>query len=101
LLLGRNVTFFYPDEAAVTARFVQRGYTAPAFRAGRWNKRVAMVLDPANQWVELVIAPGASADAIPISPRDHDGQRVVIRKGTAGEHTNRRHSVRGLGWGIR
>jgi catechol 2,3-dioxygenase-like lactoylglutathione lyase family enzyme len=58
----RVFTFFYPDEAAVTARFVQHGYTAPAFRAGRGNKRVAMVLDPANQWVELVIAPGASAD---------------------------------------
>ena len=58
----RVFTFFYPDEAAVTARFVQRGYPAPAFRDGRGNRRVAMVLDPADQWVELVIAPGASAD---------------------------------------
>jgi predicted enzyme related to lactoylglutathione lyase len=58
----RVFTFFYPDEAAVTARFVQHGYPAPAFQAGRDNRRVAMVLDPANQWVELVAAPGASAD---------------------------------------
>ena len=58
----RVFTFFYPDEAAVTARFVQRGYPAPVFRDGRGNRRVAMVLDPADQWVELVIAPGASAD---------------------------------------
>ena len=58
----RVFTFFYPDEAAVTARFVQHGYPAPAFRPGRGNRRVAMVLDPANQWVELVVAPGASAE---------------------------------------
>jgi predicted enzyme related to lactoylglutathione lyase len=58
----RVFTFFYPDEAAVTARFVQHGYSAPAFRPGRGNKRVAMVLDPANQWVELVVAPGAQPE---------------------------------------
>jgi catechol 2,3-dioxygenase-like lactoylglutathione lyase family enzyme len=58
----RVFTFFYPDEAAVTARFVQHGYPAPAFRQGLRNRRVAMVLDPANQWVELVIAPGASPE---------------------------------------
>src|SRR5262245_32096548 len=27
----RVFTFFYPDEAAVTARFVQHGYPAPSF----------------------------------------------------------------------
>jgi predicted enzyme related to lactoylglutathione lyase len=58
----RVFTFFYPDEAAVTTRFVQHGYAAPAFRPGRGDKRVAMVLDPANQWVELVVAPGASSE---------------------------------------
>ena len=30
----RVFTFFYPDEAAVTARFVQHGYPAPSFRPG-------------------------------------------------------------------
>ena len=58
----RVFTFFYPEDAAVTARFVQHGYPAPSFRPGRGNKRVAMVLDPANQWVELVVAPGASPE---------------------------------------
>ena len=58
----RVFTFFYPDEAAVTARFVQHGYPAPSFQAGRGNRRVAMVLDPADQWVELVVAPGAPAE---------------------------------------
>jgi catechol 2,3-dioxygenase-like lactoylglutathione lyase family enzyme len=58
----RVFTFFYPDEAALTARFVQHGYPAPVFRAGRGTRRVSMVLDPANQWVELVVAPGASPE---------------------------------------
>src|SRR5678816_546126 len=31
----RVFTFFYPDEAAVTARFVQHGYPAPSFSQGR------------------------------------------------------------------
>src|SRR4030095_671053 len=54
----RVFTFFYPDEAAVTARFVQHGYPAPMFGPARGGKRAAMVLDPANQWVELVVGPG-------------------------------------------
>jgi predicted enzyme related to lactoylglutathione lyase len=58
----RVFTFFYPDEAAVTARFVQHGYPAPMFRSARGGKRAAMVLDPANQWVELMVAPGASQE---------------------------------------
>jgi len=58
----RVFTFFYPDEAALTARFVQHGYPAPVFQPGRDHKRVAMVRDPADQWVELVVAPGASQE---------------------------------------
>jgi catechol 2,3-dioxygenase-like lactoylglutathione lyase family enzyme len=58
----RVFTFFYPDEGAVTARFTQHGYPAPTFRPGRGGKRTAMVLDPANQWVELVVVPGASQE---------------------------------------
>jgi len=57
----RVVTFFFPDEAALTTRLVQHGYVAPQFRSGRDGKRVALVLDPENQWVELVVAPGAPA----------------------------------------
>jgi catechol 2,3-dioxygenase-like lactoylglutathione lyase family enzyme len=58
----RVFTFFYRDEAAVTARFVQHGYPAPSFVPARGGKRAAMVLDPANQWVELVVSPGASQE---------------------------------------
>jgi catechol 2,3-dioxygenase-like lactoylglutathione lyase family enzyme len=58
----RVFTFFYPDEAAVTARFVQHGYPPPSFSQGRGGRRLAMVLDPANQWVELVVVPGASLE---------------------------------------
>jgi catechol 2,3-dioxygenase-like lactoylglutathione lyase family enzyme len=56
----RVFTFFFPDEAALAARFVAHGYPAPVFRDGRGGRRVAMVQDPANQWVELVVEPGAS-----------------------------------------
>ena len=57
----RVFTFFFSDERALTARFVQHGYPAPAFSPGRGGNRVAMVVDPAEQWVELVVAPGASS----------------------------------------
>jgi predicted enzyme related to lactoylglutathione lyase len=80
----RVFTFFYPEEAAVTARFVQHGYPAPAFRAGRGNTRVAMVLDPANQWVELVVAPGASPEVyqsyeVGLTVSDLDKSRAFYR----------------------
>jgi catechol 2,3-dioxygenase-like lactoylglutathione lyase family enzyme len=58
----RVFTFFFPDEAALTARFTARGYAAPAFRAREGGTRGAMVLDPDDQWVELVIATGGNAD---------------------------------------
>src|SRR4030095_9426999 len=55
----RVFTFFYSDGAAVTAGVVQHVYRAPRFGPARGGKRAAMVVDPANQWVELVVAPGA------------------------------------------
>jgi catechol 2,3-dioxygenase-like lactoylglutathione lyase family enzyme len=55
----RVFTFFFPDEQALTARFVQNGYPAPQFQSTP-NGRRAMVLDPENQWVELVVTPGAA-----------------------------------------
>lgn len=67
----RVLTFFFPDEAALTARFVRNGYPAPKFQSGREGKRVAMVLDPENQWVELVVAPGAP-------PSTYDAREVGL-----------------------
>jgi len=55
----RVFTFFFPDEAALTARFVSHGLPAPAFKAREGGTRGAMVLDPDSQWVELVVAAGA------------------------------------------
>jgi predicted enzyme related to lactoylglutathione lyase len=81
----RVFTFFYPDEAAVTARFVQHGYPAPVFRPGRDNRRVAMVVDPADQWVELVVAPGASPELyqsfeIGVTASDLEKSRAFYRE---------------------
>ena len=55
----RVFTFFFPDEQALTMRFVQAGYSAPQFHTTP-NGRRAMVVDPENQWVELVVIPGAA-----------------------------------------
>jgi predicted enzyme related to lactoylglutathione lyase len=55
----RVFTFFFPEEAALTARFKAHGYTAPAFRSREGGGTAAMVLDPDGQWVELVVVPGA------------------------------------------
>jgi catechol 2,3-dioxygenase-like lactoylglutathione lyase family enzyme len=81
----RVFSFFYPDEASVSARFVQHGYPAPEFKQGRDNRRVAMVLDPASQWVELVIAPGAPADLyqtieVGLTVSDLDASRAFYRE---------------------
>jgi catechol 2,3-dioxygenase-like lactoylglutathione lyase family enzyme len=59
----RVFTFFYPDEAALTARFTAKGYPAPAFAARAGGGRAAMAQDPEKQWVELVVLPGAPAEA--------------------------------------
>jgi predicted enzyme related to lactoylglutathione lyase len=58
----RVFTFFYPDEATLTARFTAKGYPAPVFVARKAGGRVAMVQDPEKQWVELVAMPGAPAE---------------------------------------
>ena len=57
----RVLTFFFQDGAALTARFKENGYPAPEFKEVHPGKKVAMVLDPDNQWVELVVVPGAPA----------------------------------------
>lgn len=63
----RLLTFFYADEAALVNRFVDRGLQAPRFQpstAHAGATRAALVQDPAGHWVELVIAPKASADRL-------------------------------------
>jgi predicted enzyme related to lactoylglutathione lyase len=55
----RVFTFFFPDEAALTARFKAHGYAAPEFRSREGGGQAAMVVDPDGQWVELVVGPRA------------------------------------------
>ena len=60
----RLFTLHYPDEAALTARFVAAGYPAPAFKDVGGGQRAALAADPAGFPLELVIVPGAAPEAI-------------------------------------
>jgi len=57
----RVLTFFFPDQAAVTARFTTHGLPPPDFHKAAGTTSTAMVKDPSGQWVELVVTPGAPA----------------------------------------
>ena len=81
----RVFTFFYPDEAALTTRFTQQGYPAPSFRNAKDGRRIAMVLDPSNQWVELVVVPNAPASTydameVGITATDLEKSRAFYRE---------------------
>jgi catechol 2,3-dioxygenase-like lactoylglutathione lyase family enzyme len=61
----RLLTFYFADEAALSARFVQHGLPAPEFKDfGAERRRSALVRDPDDQDVELVIVPGATAEQL-------------------------------------
>jgi catechol-2,3-dioxygenase len=61
----RLLTFFYSDEASLTARFKELGYPAPQFqRRDSTGARAALVQDPDGQWSELVVTPGASRERL-------------------------------------
>ena len=55
----RLYTLFFPDEAALTARFQAAGYPAPVFKAIGEGRRAALVKDPGGFTLELVVAPDA------------------------------------------
>ena len=57
-------TFFFPDEAALSARFKAHNLPVPDFRNGPGKTRTALVKDPDDQWVELVVTPGAAAKCV-------------------------------------
>jgi catechol 2,3-dioxygenase-like lactoylglutathione lyase family enzyme len=83
----RLLTFFYAGEAELSKRFATRGLRPPRFQpatAHRGATRAALVQDPAGHWVELVIVPGASADAlarfeIGLAVADLDRSRAFYR----------------------
>ena len=55
----RLYTLFFPDEAALAARFQAAGYPAPVFKGIGEGRRAALVKDPGGFALELVVAPGA------------------------------------------
>jgi mono/diheme cytochrome c family protein len=59
----RLITFFFPDEAAVVARFQALGYPAPAFKENGDGTRAALTQDPGGFTLQLVIVPSAPAEA--------------------------------------
>ena len=61
----RLLTFFFADEAALTARFAQHGLPAPQFEDYRGEgRRSALVRDPDGQDVELVIVRDATVEEL-------------------------------------
>jgi catechol 2,3-dioxygenase-like lactoylglutathione lyase family enzyme len=81
----RVITLFFPDEAALVARFKESGYPAPQFRDGNSGSRVAMVADPGSFVVELVVIPNAPAGTydkmeVGITASDLDKSRAFYRE---------------------
>ena len=61
----RLLTFFYADRAAITAKFVAKGYPAPEWSAVPGTDREsALVVDPDGQSVELVADPRATPEEL-------------------------------------
>jgi catechol 2,3-dioxygenase-like lactoylglutathione lyase family enzyme len=61
----RLLTFYFADEAALSARFVQHGLPAPQFEDhAPARRRSALVQDPDGQDVELVVVPGATPEQL-------------------------------------
>jgi catechol 2,3-dioxygenase-like lactoylglutathione lyase family enzyme len=81
----RLLTFFFADEAALTARFVQHGLAAPEFTSyRREGRRSALVRDPDGQDVELVVVPDATTEQlanieIGLTVADLDRSRAFYR----------------------
>ena len=57
----RVFTLFFASESALAERFTANGLAAPVFRPRAGGGRSAMVKDPQDQWVELVVIPDAPA----------------------------------------
>jgi catechol 2,3-dioxygenase-like lactoylglutathione lyase family enzyme len=79
----RMITLFFPDEAALTARFAAFGYPAPQFRSRADGARVAMVADPGGFMTELVVKPGDASALdrieVTIAVADLERSRVFYR----------------------
>ena len=58
----RLITLYFPDAAALSARFKAHGYPAPAFKPIGDGRKAALVKDPGGFRVELIVAPDASPE---------------------------------------
>jgi hypothetical protein len=54
-------TMWFPDEATLVKRFADHAFAAPAFKTVD-GVRTALMTDPDGEWVQLVVAPGASKE---------------------------------------
>ena len=59
----RLITFTFPDEAALVKSFKDHGYPTPEFKDIGGGRKAALVKDPGGFNVELIVAPGAPAEA--------------------------------------
>jgi catechol 2,3-dioxygenase-like lactoylglutathione lyase family enzyme len=75
-------TFRVADEAALTARFVERGYPAPVFKTVG-GVRTALVADPDGEAVQLIVVPAGSPELakldIGIAANDLEKSRTFYR----------------------
>ena len=76
-------TMWFPDEAALTARFVDHGHPAPQFKTTD-GVRSALVTDPDGEWVHLIVAPNAPKETygrleIGIAANDLDKSRAFYK----------------------
>ena len=59
----RLITLTFPDEAALAKSFKDHGYPTPEFKDIGGGRKAALVKDPGGFNVELIVAPGAPAEA--------------------------------------
>ena len=76
-------TMWFPDEGALTKRFSDHGFPAPAFKTVE-GVRSALVADPDGEWVQLVVAPNAPKETygrleIGIAANDLEKSRAFYR----------------------
>jgi hypothetical protein len=76
-------TMWFPDEMALTTRFAEHQFPAPAFKTAG-GVRSALVTDPDGEWVQLVVVPNAPKETygrleIGIAANDLDKTRAFYR----------------------
>ena len=82
----RLLTFFFPSERELAARFQAHGLPAPQFQpVADSDRKAALVMDPDGQAVELVIVPDAPSETLErievgLTVADLDASRAFYRE---------------------